>query len=124
VASKTERFHVQLVELRFQRQLDVATGATEMVNAERFVQRCHHVSCDRTVADEAYVTEQLIEVGFAVGEAILFIISVAVKWLLAFRTTEMVDVKLLAKGVYDPLVFDGLLASSADGDDAHFVVAS
>jgi len=57
-------------------------------------------------------------------QTILLVITVSVEWLLAFGAAEMVDVELLSQSVDDALIFDGFLASSADGDHTHLVVAS
>ena len=59
MTSQTERFHVQFVKLRLQCQLGVTAGTTEVVHAETLVQRSHHVSGDRSIADETHITEQL-----------------------------------------------------------------
>merc|ERR1711962_1325259 len=62
--------------------------------------------------------------GFTIRQTILLVITVTVERLFAFGAAEMIDVKLLSQGVDYSLVLDRFLASSADGDHAHLVVAA
>lgn len=73
------------------------------------------------VAHEADVSEELLEVGLAVGMAVLLVVLAAQERLLATRTHEVLNVPLLSQRTGDASIFDGPSARCAHRGD-HFVV--
>lgn len=112
---------VELEELRLLVHLLVAEGAGEVMNAPRLVQRREHVSGDNLIANEAKIPEQLMIMGFAVGEALLLVMTMTEEWLFAFGAHEVLYVPVFPQCRYDSF-FDRPTTSAADRD-AHFVVA-
>lgn len=91
--------------------------------AKTFIQGSHNVPSYGPVTNEAYITKELVEMCLTIRKSVLLVMTIPVKWFLAFRTTEMVDVPLFADGVHDTFVFDRLLASATDGY-SQFIVTS
>ena len=111
------------MELALECKLDITAHALEVIHAIAFVESSDHISCDILVADEAYISKQLIEVSFTVSHTVLLIMPVSIKRLLTFGTAKMIHMPLLSKSISDSFIFNRLLACSANRD-TNLVMAS
>ena len=111
------------MELALEGQLHITAHALEMINTVTFIKSCNNISRDILVADEAYISKQLIKVGLAISHTVLLIMPVSIKRLLTFGTAKMIHMPLLSKSISDSFIFNRLLACSANRD-TNLVMAS
>ena len=123
MAAKTERLHVQLVELALERQLLIAPHTLEVVHTIALVQSSHHIPGDVLVANETHIAKQLVEMGLTICHPVLLVVPIAIEWLLTFSTAKVIHVPLFTDSIHHALVFNRLFARPAYGD-AKLVVTS
>lgn len=84
-----------------------------MVDAPRFVQSRKDITLNHLIADKAQVPEQLVVVGFTVGQSLLLVVTMAQKRLLTLGTHKVLHVPVFTHSLHYPL-FNRSMTSTAD----------
>lgn len=80
------------------------------------------ISANNLITNETQVSEQLVVMRLAIGQASLFIMAMTQEGFLALGTHKVLDMPMLAQGGHDPLL-DGTTTSATNGD-AHAIMAA
>jgi len=93
-----------------------------MIDTPCLVESCENIALNNLIANIAKVSKQLVVVGFAVGKALSFIVTISQKRLFTLGTNEMLDMPMFPKCSNNSFL-DWPSACPTDGY-AHFVMAA